>query len=56
MTTYVNVRGTIIEQAFQKMPFLEWTYSDFEKNYEVNDLHQVSGDEERSEELRTGLS
>eukprot|EP00518_Triparma_eleuthera_P000039 CAMPEP_0182453774 /NCGR_PEP_ID=MMETSP1319-20130603/695_1 /TAXON_ID=172717 /ORGANISM="Bolidomonas pacifica, Strain RCC208" /LENGTH=295 /DNA_ID=CAMNT_0024651729 /DNA_START=42 /DNA_END=929 /DNA_ORIENTATION=+ len=44
MTTYVNVRGTVIEQAFQKLPFLEWTYSEFEKNYEVNTLHQWSKD------------
>ena len=44
MTNYVNVRGVIVEQAFQKMPLLEWTYTDFEKNYDVDAWHQWSKD------------
>ena len=41
---YINVRGTEVEQAFQKMPFLDFTYTEFEKNYEVNVWHQWSKD------------
>ncbi|GMH49139.1 hypothetical protein TL16_g00446 [Triparma laevis f. inornata] len=42
MAKYYNVRGVEIEQAFQKMPFLEPFYSEFEKNYDVDDWHQWS--------------
>ena len=31
MTKYYNVRGAEIEQAFQKIPFLEPFYTEFEK-------------------------